>query len=317
MNDSAHEALRVSANLAPVMHRLRCPECARDDRLLSAREAHLTCASCGKVYPVIDGVPRLLSSAGVTLKVDSLESATGLAMVDEYRQVAEAKPGAAPRRAFTARLKPPQCLYHGNDDLTAAHTHRLFDHKGPSTVVLNVGGGPHRYSDTEVTLNLDAFHNVDLVGDAHNIPLASNSVDTIICNAVLEHVVNAERVAEEMVRVLKPGGILYAEMPFIFFFHGYPNDFRRFTREGVRRLFAAVPGAQIGIAGGPVSALLISANVVLEMFVPKRPRALRKMVNGIYRLSTFWLKYLDIWLMKREDAHLLAAGFWILGRKPA
>jgi uncharacterized protein YbaR (Trm112 family) len=317
VNERGHAALRVCANLAPVMNRLRCPECARDDRLLEAQESHLVCASCGKIYPVTDGVPRLLSSAGVTLKEESLESATGSAMVQEYRQVADAGPGAAPRRSFIARLKPPQCLYHGNDDLSAAHTRRLFVHQGPSTIVLNVGGGPRRYSDTEVTLNLEAFHNVDLVGDAHNIPLASNSVDSVICNAVLEHVVNAERVAEEMVRVLKPGGMLYAEMPFIFFFHGYPSDFRRFTREGVRRLFASLPGAEIGIAGGPVSALLISANVVLEMFVPKRPRVLRKAVNGIYRLSTFWLKYLDSWLMKREDAHLLAAGFWIMGRKPA
>ncbi len=235
-------------------------------------------------------------------------------MVAEYAALAPADQRPA-RRPWYSALRPPQNLLHTNPDLNADHTRPLFNHRGDSTIILNVGGGPHRYSQTEITLNLESFTNVDLVGDAHNIPILDASVDSIVCNAVLEHVGNAERVVAEMIRVLRPGGLLYAEMPFMFFFHGYPSDFRRFTREGVRRLFGDLEDVQIGIAAGPMSALLISANIVLQMLVPARPRFLRKAFNGTYRLVTFPLKYLDRMLNRREEAHLMAAGFYVIGRK--
>jgi SAM-dependent methyltransferase len=146
--------------------------------------------------------------------------------------------------------------------------------------------------------------------------LLDNSVDSVICNAVLEHVYSPERVVAEMVRVLKPGGMLYAEVPFMFFFHGYPNDFRRYTREGMRRLFGALAPLDIGLSGGPMSALLQTANIVLQGCVPARPALLRKGFNGMFRWLLFPLKYLDLWLTKREDAHLAACGFYVIGRKP-
>jgi SAM-dependent methyltransferase len=49
------------------------------------------------------------------------------------------------------------------------------------------------------------------VGEA--IPLPSNSVDLICSFTVFEHVQNPQRVLEESVRVLKPGGHLYFSFP--------------------------------------------------------------------------------------------------------
>jgi hypothetical protein len=49
-----------------------------------------------------------------------------------------------------------------------------------------------RYAKTPrvINLNVDAFDSVDLVGDGTNIPLVDESVDTVTCNAVIEHVCN-------------------------------------------------------------------------------------------------------------------------------
>jgi ubiquinone/menaquinone biosynthesis C-methylase UbiE len=47
-------------------------------------------------------------------------------------------------------------------------------------------------------------------GDANNIPLASNSFDTVVCQTVLMHVAEAGKVVHEMARVLKPGGTFMA-----------------------------------------------------------------------------------------------------------
>jgi SAM-dependent methyltransferase len=46
-------------------------------------------------------------------------------------------------------------------------------------------------------------------GDSQELPLGDGSVDVIICNHVYEHVLDAERLAAEIHRVLKPEGIAY------------------------------------------------------------------------------------------------------------
>jgi SAM-dependent methyltransferase len=179
-----------------------------------------------------------------------------------------------------------------------------------------VGGGPVRESEIELTLNIGPFPNVDLVGDGQRIPVADATFDGVFSVAVLEHVPDAPRVVSEMMRVLKPGGWLYSEVPFIFFFHGYPSDFQRYTLEGMKRLFAGLEEARFGLTHGPVSAALQSGNMALQLLVPARPRLLRKAFNGAYRLALFPFKYLDLLLRDHPEAHVAAGGFYVIGRKP-
>ena len=78
-------------------------------------------------------------------------------------------------------------------------------------------------------------YNPDIVGDIHNLPLEDNSVDAIICIAVLEHVEEPQKAVREMYRVLKPGGYCYIFAPFLYYYHpmpGYYGDYYRFTRQG-------------------------------------------------------------------------------------
>jgi SAM-dependent methyltransferase len=79
-------------------------------------------------------------------------------------------------------------------------------------------------------------YNPDIVGDIHNLPFADNSVDAIICIAILEHVEEPQKAVREMYRVLKPGGYCYIHVPFLFYYHpmkGYYGDFYRFTYDGL------------------------------------------------------------------------------------
>ena len=80
-------------------------------------------------------------------------------------------------------------------------------------------------------------YNPDVVGDIHNLPFADNSVDAIICMAVLEHVENPIKAGAEMYRVLKPGGYCFIYVPFLFYYHaekGYYGDFWRFTPDSIK-----------------------------------------------------------------------------------
>ena len=77
----------------------------------------------------------------------------------------------------------------------------------------------------------------DIVGDIHDLPLEDNSVDAIICIAILEHVEEPQKAVKEMYRVLKPGGYCYIYVPFLYYYHpmpGYYGDFYRFTIDGLR-----------------------------------------------------------------------------------
>lgn len=49
--------------------------------------------------------------------------------------------------------------------------------------------------------------------DAMRMPLKDSSVDVVICAQVYEHVPNDERLADEILRVLRPGGVVFFSGP--------------------------------------------------------------------------------------------------------
>lgn len=82
-------------------------------------------------------------------------------------------------------------------------------------------------------------HVIDLTAPLEGIDaiLDRRRFGTIICLSVLEHCAQPFRMAENITRLLRPGGRLYVSVPFSWKFHGYPSDYWRFTHEGVKQLF--------------------------------------------------------------------------------
>lgn len=75
-----------------------------------------------------------------------------------------------------------------------------------------------------------------LVGPIESMPFDDQSFDSALCNAVLEHVVDAERAMAELARVVRKGGHLVITVPFLQPFHPCPGDYRRFTADGLAQL---------------------------------------------------------------------------------
>ncbi|CAA0096307.1 Uncharacterised protein [Starkeya nomas] len=68
-------------------------------------------------------------------------------------------------------------------------------------------------------------------------PIADASLDGIGCFAVLEHVPEPWIVVQEMRRMLKPGGKVWIDWPFLQPVHGYPSHYFNTTREGLVSIF--------------------------------------------------------------------------------
>lgn len=92
-------------------------------------------------------------------------------------------------------------------------------------------------------VDIEAGENVDLVADLC-APLAD--LDTalggrrfgfVICQHVLEHVADPFAAARNLTELTAPGGLVYIATPWVQAFHGYPNDFWRFSFPGLVRLF--------------------------------------------------------------------------------
>ena len=107
--------------------------------------------------------------------------------------------------------------------------------------------GDGKFGPTWVAVDLyDPSPAVDHHYDVQDLPSEwAGRFDLVQCNAILEHIHHPQKAIDELHRVLKPGGYLYAELPFWQPYHtggdstvgekyGFGGDFWRATVEGMR-----------------------------------------------------------------------------------
>ena len=68
------------------------------------------------------------------------------------------------------------------------------------------------------------------------LDVADASADVVLSTQVLEHVADPERYLDECRRVLRPGGRLMLSTHGMWWYHPHPNDYWRWTAEGLRKL---------------------------------------------------------------------------------
>lgn len=75
----------------------------------------------------------------------------------------------------------------------------------------------------------------DVFADASSLPLAGESVDTVVIFEVMEHLRKPREALQEITRVLRPQGRLLLTMPFLYPVHDAPHDYQRLTIHGLAR----------------------------------------------------------------------------------
>lgn len=133
----------------------------------------------------------------------------------------------------------------------AGHAHRL----APGSRVLDVGAGDapyrelfaaHEYATLDHAETLHAGE-IDMVGSADAIPVSDDSFDAVLCTEVLEHVPNPMATLTEFARVLAPGGVVIATVPFAWEEHEAPHDYYRYTRYGLGHMLEQSGFADIDV----------------------------------------------------------------------
>ncbi len=195
-------------------------------------------------------------------------------------------------------------------------TPRMFIKKYvPQGVVLNAGSGVKRLSDTCINVDLFPFPGVDLVADLEHLPFRNGVFDGVTCDQVIEHAERPQAICKELIRITKQGGLIHVAAPFLFPWHPSPSDFSRWTLEGLASLFPDCEVVKHGIMAGPWSALTAFLAAFLATVLCFGSATLQGILQYVFLVLLFPLKFLDALFGGLPGAELCAANFFIIVRK--
>lgn len=297
------------ASIAAVVPLLRDPESGA--KLRATSDGMLQEHGGQRRHPIIGGVPWVLPE--------------GSAIQPEPERLPQ---GSRIRRTAVALARkvsqlPPSVTRNVNSERNFAELAKLLERRGPHTHVLVVGGAiegiglaalrraPHvELLETDVVLG----PRTALVCDAHALPFAPATFDAIVCQGVLSVLTDPQKAVEEFHRVLAPEGLIYTEAPFLQAVFNGGLDFYRWSLSGHRRLLNRFTEIRSGAHNGPGMALAWQISYFLMAFAGES-RIAHALLRRVASLGTFWLTWLDPWLVRQAGGPDAAAGTFFLGRR--
>ena len=182
-------------------------------------------------------------------------------------------------------------------------------------IILDIGAGGRVIGPRVLGVDFIAFRNTAVVADIHRLPFRNCSVSGAFCTGTLEHIEDPSLALKEIYRVLEPDGIVHLEVPFMEPFHRDPEDYWRWTLDGLR-LFAKKHNfseVRYGMHLGPSSAMNELIIAYFESWF--RNRYIRKGIDVILSYMLFPFKYVDAWLIRCN--YDMPSGVFYVGRKTA
>ena len=280
----------------------RCPDCRST---VDWDDDAVRCTGCGRSFGVTEGIPVMLPREGRPPPPPTPTGARGelpapaIRLLERYRHILR------PSTTYKSAAKSQEAEFAADfaDD----------------SLVLNIGGGSRDYGPHVLNLDIEAMPGIDVIGVAERLPFADGSCDGVILQAVLEHVVDENDTLAESYRVLRPGGRLLVEIPFIQGDHPAPGDYRRYTEQGLRQIVErhGFRTESSGVAVGPASALAWVLAEFLALLVSVRSRRLYRLARLGTTFVAWPVKFLDRVLDRHPMAHVIASGVWVMATKVA
>ncbi len=178
-----------------------------------------------------------------------------------------------------------------------------------------LGGTPP--GATVICTDIQPGPGIDIVADAQDMPqIPSESADCVLLVSVLQHLPSPQKAVDEAFRVLRPGGIVYVNVPFIFVYHRDPEDFNRFSVPGLEFLCSRFERIASGSVRGPASTFCDMLIRFIGILLSFNTDAMYAAVVYCGKWTLFWIKYLDIVIAHYPAAYIMAGSPHFLGRKP-
>jgi SAM-dependent methyltransferase len=250
---------------------LGCPLCRGD---LDEVESCWRCRGCGTRFPARRGVP-VFTRGGEVIQSRLLE-------------VHPTNPNAEDQTAII--MDPANAL------------------------VLDLGAGNPRLSEHHPNV---VFHewahyaHTDVVSVCDRLPYREGVFDAVISKATFEHVARPWEMADEVYRVLKPGGLVHVDTAFMQPLHADPHHFFNMTQNGVREIFRRFQLVRCGVKPyqTPAHGLRMQIEVLLDHLHAaewrRRFEALRESLGDLDSA------------LDAKGRERLAAGVFFEGTKPA
>lgn len=180
-------------------------------------------------------------------------------------------------------------------------------------IIVDIGAGGRKITEKCICVDFVMFPNTDIIADIHNLPLKNNSIDAVFCTGVLEHIENPNIALTECYRILRPNGIVHLEVPFMQPFHKDPQDYWRWTLDGLKLFAKQHKFKEICSDAliGPASAM--NALIIAYFQSWFRNRYVRKAIDFTFSFLLFPFKFFDFILLK-QNVDLLSAVYFV-GRK--
>jgi SAM-dependent methyltransferase/uncharacterized protein YbaR (Trm112 family) len=279
-----------------------CPSCHSH---LTWNAHSVQCATCGTIYERRDGTPILTPAEVDFLHTDS-------------RWV--------PPPALTSHPRLKACIDRARSRASMSVTYKSKRSRElveqfvrsfpPGEIVLNVGAGATRYGSAVVNVDVTPSPEIDIVGVAEALPVATDSCAGLILMAVLEHVQNADKTLNEAGRVLVPGGRMLVDVPFIQGYHASPGDYRRYTEQGLRAEMErfGFDVVDSGVAVGPASAMAWITSEFLALLVSGRSALAYRVARNLTGMVAAPIKYADYWLEGHPMASRIPSAVWVIAR---
>ena len=190
-------------------------------------------------------------------------------------------------------------------------------------ILLDIGCGEKPYQ--QLTKNLVSLHigldhpnslhskqQVDIFGTAYETGLATNSVDTVLCTVVLEHLERPQDAINEIYRVLRPNGYVILSAPLFWHLHEEPRDFYRYTKYGLAHLFQTA-GLEV-IQINPLSGFIVTFSQELVYILIGLRRGLLRYPIAILQSL---IQQIAFWLNRWDKSHRFTWAYLVVARKPA
>lgn len=305
-------SINFKLKLPSGMHQTLCCPACRSKLVVNQEQFECINPSCKTPFPIVNGIPILINESASIFSINDFinyENTTfNLKPKSKFKQILE---NLIPKTDVNVKSQTNYKKFA-----------KLVQKQSENPKILVIGGSilgkgmDAIYSIPSVEIiesDVSFGPRTALICDAHDLPFDDSSFDGVIVQAVLEHVVDPNRCVEEIHRVLKENGVVYAETPFMQQVHMGRYDFTRFTHLGHRRLFRKFEEVSSGPVCGPGMALSWSYEYFFLSFV--KTKGAKDLVKGLTRLTSFWLKYFDYFLIDRPGTFDAAAGYYFIGTR--